>query len=162
MFSSGFGYSKLIMIFIACFIVYKLSGEEISRQEAFDLLSTLGTIAKVYPLDSRNQKMEKFPPAVVVHYKRYDSLRSVVKVYDTPASSSLLPLPLLPLLLHYHNPEKTKLINHCSRLLKDILFFASMHTISKLELANRIKEAISKTMLSTRKIAGRHTLATYP
>ncbi|KAH8121130.1 hypothetical protein FP744_10002082 [Trichoderma asperellum] len=66
----------------SCFIVYKLSGEEISRQEAFDLLSTLGTIAKVYPLDSRKQKTEKFPPAMVVHYKRYDSLRSVVKTFE--------------------------------------------------------------------------------
>ncbi|KAL6893413.1 hypothetical protein GGI43DRAFT_429998 [Trichoderma evansii] len=66
----------------SCFVVYKLSGEKISRQEAFDLLSTLGTIAKVYPLDSRSQKTEKFPPAMVVHYKRYDSLRSVVKTFE--------------------------------------------------------------------------------
>ncbi|EHK42949.1 hypothetical protein TRIATDRAFT_203475 [Trichoderma atroviride IMI 206040] len=68
----------------SCFVVYKLSGEEISRQEAYDLLSTLGTIAKVYALGSRSQKAEKLPPAMVVHYKRYDSLRSVVKVYHIP------------------------------------------------------------------------------
>ncbi|KAM0465357.1 hypothetical protein ACHAPV_001403 [Trichoderma viride] len=66
----------------SCFIVYKLSGEETSRQEAYDLLSTLGTIAKVYPLGSRSQKAEKLPPAMVVHYKRYDSLRSVAKTFE--------------------------------------------------------------------------------
>ncbi|UKZ60629.1 uncharacterized protein TrAtP1_001900 [Trichoderma atroviride] len=66
----------------SCFVVYKLSGEEISRQEAYDLLSTLGTIAKVYALGSRSQKAEKLPPAMVVHYKRYDSLRSVVKTFE--------------------------------------------------------------------------------
>ncbi|KAK1252582.1 hypothetical protein MKX08_003769 [Trichoderma sp. CBMAI-0020] len=64
------------------FVVYKLSGEETSRQEAYDLLSTLGTVAKVYPLGSRSQKTEKLPPAMVVHYKRYDSLRSVVKTFE--------------------------------------------------------------------------------
>ncbi|PNP40257.1 hypothetical protein TGAMA5MH_07912 [Trichoderma gamsii] len=66
----------------SCFVVYKLSGEDISRQEAYDLLSALGTIAKVYPLGSRSQKTEKLPPAMVVHYKRYDSLRSVVKTLE--------------------------------------------------------------------------------
>ncbi|KAM0260911.1 hypothetical protein ACHAQJ_002531 [Trichoderma viride] len=61
----------------SCFIVYKLSGAEISRQEAIELLGVLGTIAKAYPLDPRSQKTEKSPPAMVVHYKRYDSSRSV-------------------------------------------------------------------------------------
>jgi hypothetical protein len=60
--------------------VYKLSGAETTRQEAIDLLGSLGAIAKVHPLSLNSQKMDKFPSAMVVHYKRYDSSRAVVKV----------------------------------------------------------------------------------
>ncbi|KAL7790739.1 hypothetical protein V8C37DRAFT_417321 [Trichoderma ceciliae] len=66
----------------SCFIVYKLSGAETSRQEAIDLLGILGPVARVYPLDPDSQKTGKLPPAMVVHYKRYDSSRSVVKTFE--------------------------------------------------------------------------------
>ncbi|UKZ74123.1 hypothetical protein TrVFT333_001782 [Trichoderma virens FT-333] len=66
----------------SCFVVYKLSGAETTRQEAIDLLGVLGPISKVYPLDLNSQKTEKFPPAMVVHYKRYDSSRSVTKAFE--------------------------------------------------------------------------------
>ncbi|KAL7963133.1 hypothetical protein V8C34DRAFT_322109 [Trichoderma compactum] len=66
----------------SCFIVYKLSGAETTKQEAIDLLGILGPIAKAYPLDLNSHKTENFPPAVVVHYKRYDSSRSVTKTFE--------------------------------------------------------------------------------
>ncbi|KAH0497173.1 hypothetical protein TgHK011_004502 [Trichoderma gracile] len=66
----------------SCYVVYKLSGAETTRQEAIDLLGSLGAIAKVHPLDLNSQKTDKFPPAMVVHYKRYDSSRSVVKTFE--------------------------------------------------------------------------------
>ncbi|EHK22530.1 uncharacterized protein TRIVIDRAFT_28754 [Trichoderma virens Gv29-8] len=66
----------------SCFVVYKLSGAETTRQEAIDLLGVLGPISEVYPLDLNKQKTEKFPPAMVVHYKRYDSSRSVTKTFE--------------------------------------------------------------------------------
>ncbi|KAL7917737.1 hypothetical protein ACQKWADRAFT_331677 [Trichoderma austrokoningii] len=65
----------------SCFIVSKLSGQDITRQEAYNLLSPLGIIDKVYPL-ARGHKTGKLPPAMVVHYKRYDSYRSVVKTFE--------------------------------------------------------------------------------
>ncbi|TFB03668.1 hypothetical protein CCMA1212_004767 [Trichoderma ghanense] len=64
----------------SCYVVYKLSGAETTRQEAIDLLGPLGPIAKVHPLDLNSQKT--FPPAMVVHYKRYDSSRAVVKTFE--------------------------------------------------------------------------------
>ncbi|PTB70485.1 hypothetical protein BBK36DRAFT_1174437 [Trichoderma citrinoviride] len=66
----------------SCFVVYKLSGAETTRQEAIDLLGSLGTIAKVHPLDLNSQKTDRFPSAMVVHYKRYDSSRAVVKTFE--------------------------------------------------------------------------------
>ncbi|KAL7818688.1 hypothetical protein V8C44DRAFT_318722 [Trichoderma aethiopicum] len=66
----------------SCFVVYKLSGAETTRQEAIDLLGPLGPIAKVHPLDFNSQKTDKYPPAMVVHYKRYDSSRAVVKTFE--------------------------------------------------------------------------------
>ncbi|PNP49568.1 hypothetical protein THARTR1_09890 [Trichoderma harzianum] len=66
----------------SCFIVYKLSGAETTKQEAIDLLGVLGPIAKAYPLDPNSHKTEDFPPAIVVHYKRYDSSRSVTKAFE--------------------------------------------------------------------------------
>ncbi|KAL7947745.1 hypothetical protein V8C42DRAFT_342757 [Trichoderma barbatum] len=66
----------------SCFVVFKPSGAETTKQEAIDLLGVLGPIAKVYPLDLNSQKKEKFPPAMVVHYKRYDSSRSVTKTFE--------------------------------------------------------------------------------
>lgn len=77
--------------------MYKLSGAETTRQEAIDLLGPLGPIAKVHPLDLNSQKTDKFPPAMVVHYKRYDSSRAVVKVTLAillPAAFSFLRLRL--------------------------------------------------------------------
>ncbi|KAL7804514.1 hypothetical protein V8C43DRAFT_320865 [Trichoderma afarasin] len=66
----------------SCFLVYKLSGAETTKQEAIDLLGALGPIAKAYPLDLNSHKTENFPPAIVVHYKRYDSSRSVTKAFE--------------------------------------------------------------------------------
>ncbi|KAL6880928.1 hypothetical protein J3F83DRAFT_765220 [Trichoderma novae-zelandiae] len=66
----------------SCFVVYKVSGAETTRQEAIDLLGSLGSIAKIHPLDPSSQKTDKFPPAMVVHYKRYDSSRAVVKTFE--------------------------------------------------------------------------------
>ncbi|OTA08397.1 hypothetical protein A9Z42_0000880 [Trichoderma parareesei] len=66
----------------SCYLVYKLSGAETTRQEAIDLLGPLGAIAKVHPLNLNSQKMDKFPSAMVVHYKRYDSSRAVVKTFE--------------------------------------------------------------------------------
>ncbi|KAL7938278.1 hypothetical protein V8C35DRAFT_330243 [Trichoderma chlorosporum] len=66
----------------SCFVVYKLSGAETTRQEAIDLLGILGPIAKVHPLNLDSQKTENSPPAMVVHYKRYDSSRSVIKAFE--------------------------------------------------------------------------------
>ncbi|KAK4077359.1 uncharacterized protein Triagg1_3691 [Trichoderma aggressivum f. europaeum] len=66
----------------SCFIVYKLSGAGTTKQEAIDLLGVLGPIAKAYPLDLNSHKTENFPPAIVVHYKRYDSSRSVTKTFE--------------------------------------------------------------------------------
>ncbi|KAH6607324.1 hypothetical protein Trco_003637 [Trichoderma cornu-damae] len=66
----------------SCFVVYKISGDGTSRQEAIDLLGVLGPIAKVYPLDHGNQKGGNLPPAMVVLYKRYDASRSVVKAFE--------------------------------------------------------------------------------
>jgi hypothetical protein len=66
------------------------------------------------------------------------------------------------LFLASYKLEKAKSVDHVYRLLKDIPSFASMRTTPKLELANRIKEAMSKTLLSTRKIAAQHILATCP
>ncbi|KKP01504.1 hypothetical protein THAR02_06408 [Trichoderma harzianum] len=66
----------------SCFVVYKLSGAQTTREEAINLLSVLGPIDKAYPLGSNSQKTEKFPPAIIVHYKRYDSSRSVAKTFE--------------------------------------------------------------------------------
>ncbi|KAL7916232.1 hypothetical protein GGI35DRAFT_26266 [Trichoderma velutinum] len=66
----------------SCFVIYKLSGAKTTMEEAIDLLGTLGPVAKAYPLDSNSHKTEKLPPAIVVHYKRYDSSRSVTKTFE--------------------------------------------------------------------------------
>ncbi|KAJ3493409.1 hypothetical protein NLG97_g4750 [Lecanicillium saksenae] len=59
------------------FIVYKHSGDFITSDEAADLLSVLGEVAKAEPLDVETRQAMRLPPAIVANYKMYDPKRDV-------------------------------------------------------------------------------------
>ncbi|KAJ6786454.1 hypothetical protein PWT90_03339 [Aphanocladium album] len=70
----------VILITVASFVVYKHSGDFISVDEAVELLSTIGEVAKAEQLDIETQQAMRLPPAIVANYKMYDPKR------DAPAS----------------------------------------------------------------------------
>lgn len=60
-----------------------------TRDEAVGLLTPLGQIAKVQPLDPAVQARHRLPPSMLVSYAMYDARRDVVKVsLEDPKPSS--------------------------------------------------------------------------
>lgn len=64
------------------FLVSKRRGNEVTEQEAFDLLNMLGRLAKVETLDGATQARLQVPKSVVVWFAMYDARRDPVKVWN--------------------------------------------------------------------------------
>jgi hypothetical protein len=60
--------------------VYKRFGKATTEDEAFHLLDHLGDISNIEPLDEVVLQEMELPPAMVVHFKMYDSRRDVMRV----------------------------------------------------------------------------------
>ncbi|KAK5998926.1 Meiotic activator RIM4 [Cladobotryum mycophilum] len=60
-------------------IVHKLSGKEITKQEAVSLLGMLGEIAGATHLDEKMRAQLNLPPSIVVQFRLYDPKRDVLR-----------------------------------------------------------------------------------
>lgn len=69
-------------------MVYKRSGKATNQAEATELLSPLGALSMVEPLNAEMQLELELPPAMVVKFRMYDPKRDVVKVSNWCATQS--------------------------------------------------------------------------
>lgn len=67
-------------LLLVAYIIFRRNNRQVQREEAQNIFSRFGKIAKIEPLSQQIQSKLSVPPSLLVQYEKFDPRRDVVKV----------------------------------------------------------------------------------